>query len=241
MTFLLILAGVFGLGVLTAISPCPLTTNIAAISFLGRSVGSRRGVLLAAGLYTLGRTLVYVGLGVALLWTFQATTGGAGNLREFASPASRNIQRYVNFALGPAMLFIGMMLLGLVELNLSVGVGGTKLQERIGAGGAFWALPLGVLFALAFCPPSITAFFAAMAISIEQNSMILPPLAYGIGTAVPVITFALIIAFAGQHVGRAFNVMAHIKRWFRLGAGLIFLAAGFYYTLAHIYGLRLVP
>ena len=240
MSFLAILAGVFWFGLLTALSPCPLATNIAAISFLSRNVGNSRRVLLSALLYTVGRTLVYVGLGVALLWAFQAVTGGAGSLKEFASPKSRHLQRYGNLALGPALLFIGMILLGLIELNISIGVGGSKLQERVAKGGAIWALPLGILFALAFCPPSIALFLSALVISLEHDSMILPPVAYGIGTAVPVITFALVIAFASQYVGKAFNAITKIERWFRLVTGVIFVAVGVYYTLMHVYGLRLL-
>ncbi len=239
MTYLMVLAGVFWFGLLTAVSPCPLATNIAAISFLSRNVGNSRRVLLSAFLYTLGRTIGYVGLGVALLWAFQAATGGAGSLKEFASPTSRHLQHYGNLALGPALLFIGMILLGLIELNLSIGVGGTKLQERIANGGAIWALPLGVLFALAFCPPSIALFLSALVISLEHGSTVLPPILYGVGTAVPVIAFALVIAFASQYVGKAFNAMTKVEWWFRLITGLIFVIVGVYSTLVHIYGLRL--
>ena len=239
MTFLAVLAGVFWFGVLTAVSPCPLATNIAAISFLSRTVGHSRRVLVSAMLYTLGRTLVYVGLGVALLWAFQAVTGGERSLKEFASPTSRTLQHYGSLTLGPAMLFIGMILLDLIELNISIGVGGSKLQERVAKGGVIWALPLGILFALAFCPPSIALFLSALVISLEQGSTVLPPVAYGIGTAVPVIGFALVIAFASQYVGKAFNAMTKIERWFRRITGSIFVAVGVYYTLTHIYGLRL--
>lgn len=239
MSFLAVLAGVFWFGLLTAVSPCPLATNIAAISFLSRNVGNSKRVLLSAALYTLGRTLVYVGLGVALLWAFQAATGGAGSLKEYASPTSRGLQHYGNLALGPALLFIGMILLGLIELNISIGVSGSKLQERIAKGGAIWALPLGILFALAFCPPSIALFLSALVISLEHGSTVLPPVAYGIGTAVPVIAFALVIAFASQYVGKAFNAMTKIEWWFRLITGIIFVMVGVYYTLTHIYGLRL--
>lgn len=239
MSFLAVLAGVFWFGLLTAVSPCPLATNIAAISFLGRNVGNSRRVLVSALLYTLGRTLVYVGLGVVLLWAFQAVTGGTGSLKEFASPTSRHLQRYGNLALGPALLLIGMILLGLIELNISIGVGGSKLQERIAKGGAIWALPLGILFALAFCPPSIALFLSALVISLEHGSPVLPPVAYGIGTALPVIAFALVIAFASQYVGKAFNALTTIERWFRVVTGVVFLLVGVYYTLTHIYGLRL--
>lgn len=236
MTFLWALTAAFGCGLATGVSPCPLTTNIAAISFLSRNVGDSRRVLLSAGLYTLGRTLVYVGLGVALLWAFQAATGGEGDLDQFSSSAQRQVQRYGYIILGPAMLFIGMVLLELLELNFSISVGGSKLQERISRGGAIWALPLGALFALAFCPPSVVWLLTAMGLALEHGSTVLPPVAYGIGTAVPVIAFALVIAFASQYVGKAFNVMMKIERWFRLVTGVIFIAVGLYYTLTHIYG-----
>lgn len=240
MSFLLVVAGVFWLGVLTAVSPCPMATNIAAISFLSRDVGNPRRVLVSALLYTLGRTLVYVGLGVALLWAFEAATGGAGSLEAFASPTSRHLQRYGNIALGPALFFIGMILLGLIDLDFSIDTGGQKLRDRIAAGGAIWALPLGVLFALAFCPPSVALFLGALVISLEHGSTVLPPVVYGIGTAVPVIAFALVIAFAGRYVGTAFNAITRVERWFRTVTGAIFIAVGTYYILAHIYGLDLL-
>jgi cytochrome c biogenesis protein CcdA len=238
MSFMLILAGVFWLGLLTAVSPCPLATNIAAISFLSHHVASPRRVLGSAFLYTLGRTIVYVGLGAALLFAFQAMAGGDGNLKEFASPASRYFQRYGNIAMGPALMLIGMVLLGLVELNLSFSVGGTKLQDRVAKGGAIWALPLGMLFALAFCPPSIALFLSALVISLDHESMFLPPLVYGVGTAIPVIAFGMIIAFAGRYVGQAFNIMAHVERRLRLLTGVVFIIVGVHYTLTHIYEVR---
>ncbi|HOI55887.1 MAG TPA: aromatic aminobenezylarsenical efflux permease ArsG family transporter [Phycisphaerae bacterium] len=236
-----VLGTVFVFGLMTAVSPCPLATNIAAISFLSRNVGSTRRVLVSALFYTLGRTLVYVALGVALLWAFQALSGGQGDLEEYASPASRHLQRYGNLALGPALLLVGMVLSGLLELNLSIGVGGTRLQERTAGGGPVWALPLGVLFALAFCPPSIALFLSALALSAEHGNAVVPPLVYGVGTAVPVLGFALLIAFAGQYVGKAFNCLTQVERWFRLIAGTVFILAGIYTILTHIYGLSLPP
>jgi cytochrome c-type biogenesis protein len=55
------------LGLLTSISPCPLASNIAAISYIGRRVGSPRQVMLSGVLYTLGRSLAYVVLGALLV------------------------------------------------------------------------------------------------------------------------------------------------------------------------------
>ena len=49
----------FLLGLLTAISPCPLATNIAAIGYIGKDIEDRRRVFLSGLLYTAGRIVAY--------------------------------------------------------------------------------------------------------------------------------------------------------------------------------------
>jgi len=237
MTLWLALGSAFWLGLLTSISPCPLATNIAAISFLGRSVGNTRKVLLSGLMYTLGRTVVYVVLGVLILWVLQGASAddpsGAG------AGVSRFLQKYMGTILGPVLILLGMLLLGMLEFTGSLNLGGGKgLQDRIAKGGAFWAFPLGVLFALSFCPVSASLFFGGLiALSTQNSSPILLPTLFGMGTAVPVIVFAFLIAFAGQYVGKAFNRLTQIEKWIRLATGVVFIVAGLYYTLTYIYGL----
>jgi len=161
MTLWLILGSAFWLGLLTSISPCPLATNIAAISFLGRSVGNTRKVLLSGLLYTLGRTIVYVGLGVLILLVFQAALTG-GDPNSAASGVSRFLQKYMGVILGPVLILVGMMLLGMLDFSGSLNLGGQGLQDHVAKGGAFWALPLGILFALSFCPVSASLFFGGL-------------------------------------------------------------------------------
>ncbi len=55
------------LGILTSISPCPLASNIAAISFISRRVGQTKHVLLSGLLYTAGRTITYMVFAVVIL------------------------------------------------------------------------------------------------------------------------------------------------------------------------------
>lgn len=246
MTLWMVLSSALWLGLLTSISPCPLATNIAAISFLGRSVGNPRRVLLSGLLYTLGRTIVYVGLGVLILMVLQAASAG-GNANGAASVISRFLQRYMDMILGPVLVLVGMMLLGMLDLTASlnlggsVGLGGSQLQDRVARGGAFWSLPLGILFALSFCPVSASLFFGGLiGLSSQHSSPVLLPMLFGVGTAVPVIAFALIIAFASQYVGKAFNALTRFERWFRVVTGVVFIAAGLYYVLTHIYGISFV-
>jgi len=233
MSIYLVLGSALWLGVLTSISPCPLATNIAAITFLGRSAGRAWRVLASGLLYTLGRTLVYVALGVLILRGFQMA-GQAGA----AGSVSRWLQTYMNLALGPALILIGMLLLGLLEVRASLSVGGKGLQDRVAEGGALWSFPLGVLFALSFCPVSAALFFGSLiGLSSRHASPVLLPTLYGIGTAVPVIAFAILIAFASRHVAKAFGGLRHVERWGRVVTGCVFVAAGIYYTLRYVYGL----
>jgi len=108
-------------------------------------------------------------------------------------------------------------------------------------GGAFWALLLGILFAFSFCPVSASLFFGGLiGLSSQHSSPVLLPTLFGIGTAVPVVIFAFIIAFASRYVGKAFNALTKFERVFRVVTGAVFIAAGMYYTLTHIYGLSVV-
>jgi len=101
-----------------------------------------------------------------------------------------------------------------------------------------FALPLGALFALSFCPVSAGLFFGALIpLSLRHESRLMLPLVYGGGTALPVIVFAFVIAFAGEYLGKAFNRLSQIEVWVRRIAGVLFVLAGIYYCLSHIYGI----
>ena len=221
------LGSAFWLGILTAISPCPLATNIAAISFIGRQVGNRRGVLGSGLLYTVGRALAYVVLGMAIMAGLTAS-----------GDVSRFLQKYLNEILGPVLILLGMVLLGMIGSGASLNLAGSKLQERAAKGGVLFALPLGVLFALSFCPVSAGLFFGALIpLSLKHGSRLLLPLVYGAGTALPVIAFAFLIAFGSEYLGKAFDRLSQVEVWIRRIAGVLFIAAGLYYCLTQIYGL----
>ena len=214
------------LGVLTSISPCPLASNIAAISFIGRRVGSTRHVLLSGLLYTIGRTAAYVALGMLVLAGLMAS----GEVARF-------LQRYLNQLLGPVLILVGMLLLGWFSFTASLTFAGAGVQERAGKGGAWWSIVLGVLFALSFCPVSAGLFFGGLIpLSAANGSRLVLPMLYGAGTALPVIVFAFLMAFASQSVGRAFNRLTQIERWVRFATGAVFILAGIYYCLTYIYG-----
>jgi cytochrome c biogenesis protein CcdA len=114
---------------------------------------------------------------------------------------------------------------------------GEEIQRRAKAHGLRWALPIGALFALSFCPVSAGLFFAGLIpLALKQGSGLGLPAVFGVGTALPVIVFALILAFASQYVGRAFERLSQVEKWVRITTGTVVILAGIYYCLVHIYG-----
>ncbi len=230
MTYYFILSA-FWLGVLTAISPCPLAANISAISFIGRFVGNDRSVFISGILYILGRMFVYVALGTLI-------TGGM-----FASSQlSLFLQKYFNEILGPVFILLGMTMVGMIGASFSLNISGTgKLQEKIQSKGIIFSFPLGIILALSFCPVSAGLFFGALIpLALKVNSSFLVPFVYGFGTALPVVFFAFIIAFGSELLGKVYSCLAKIELWFRYSAGIIFILVGIYYTITYVYNFSLV-
>jgi cytochrome c biogenesis protein CcdA len=209
------------LGILTSISPCPLSTNIAAVSYVGRRVGSRRLVLLSGGLYTVGRSLVYLVLGAASVWSLMSMV----SLSSF-------LQGTFYRLLGPILIALGLLLLGVFEFALpSLEVNG-KVQNRVDHAGVWGAGLLGVIFALAFCPVSAGLFFGGLVpLAVEQSSPLMLPLVYGVGTALPVAFFAVLLALGAGWLGTALDRIQAFEIWARRVTAVVFVGVGIYETL----------
>jgi cytochrome c biogenesis protein CcdA len=134
------------------------------------------------------------------------------------------------YLLGPALIIIGVLLLDIFRINLfSNGVMWNGLQKRIEQSGIWGALPMGLVFALSFCPVSAALFFGSLfSLAIKQQSMVVLPAIYGIGTAIPVLAFAFILAFSANAIGRVFNILTVFEKWARNATGAIFILAGLY-------------
>jgi cytochrome c biogenesis protein CcdA len=153
---------------------------------------------------------------------------------------SRFFQKYLNQILGPVLILVGMVLLGLIGSTASLQLVGQGVQARARSGGVGWAFVLGVLFALSFCPVSAGLFFGALLMhAAAHESRVLAPALFGVGTAVPVIAFAFLLTFGSRYVGKAFDRLTQVERWVRAGAGVAFILAGLYYSLTYVYGISL--
>ncbi len=222
---LLLAATAFWLGILTAVSPCPLATNIAAISFIARDMGHTRQVLATGLLYTLGRTLTYLVLGALLVTSLLSIP----NVAMF-------LQIYMNRALGPLLVVVGIILLDVVPLRFSTSCGEGRLQHWAQTAGIWGSLPMGMIFALAFCPVSAALFFGSLIpLALDAGSRITLPSLYGIATGLPVFVFAVLIGLGAHWVGKAFNKLTQIEKWARQVTGVIFIAVGGYFVFVHTF------
>lgn len=212
-------------GVLTSISPCPLATNIAAISYIGKGLGSPGRVFAAGAFYTAGRALTYL------------IVAGLVVASTLSVPAVSNfLQIYMNKILGPVLIVVGMALAGLLNWQFSASVEGGSLQKRFGDWGLWGAGLLGMLFALSFCPVSAALFFGSLIpLALRHESAFVLPSLYGIGTGLPVALFAGLIAAGARSVGTAFEKLTQVERWARPVTGAIFIAVGIYFSLAYIF------
>jgi cytochrome c biogenesis protein CcdA len=221
-------ASALWLGILTSVSPCPLATNIAAVSFLGRRIDSPRLVLGGGLLYALGRALAYVALGALLLAGLMSAPG-----------VSSFLQRNMNRIVGPLLIVVGLFLLEVIRVRLpGLGRSGEKLQNRLSSRGVWGAAPLGALFALSFCPVSAALFFGSLLpMALEARSPVLLPTVYAAGTALPVVLFAVLVAAGARGVGLAFKRVTLIERWARRIMAVVFLGVGIYMTLSFTFEL----
>ena len=210
----------FLLGLMTAISPCPLATNITATAYISKDLGDKKKIFLSGLVYTLGRAISYTILGVILYF-------GASKFN-----VSSFFHTYGERLLGPVLILIGIFMLDIISFNFP-GVG--SLTEKINGEkikGSYWgALLLGIIFALAFCPYSGILYFGMLIpISISQADGLYLPFVYAIATGLPVIIIAYLLAFTLSGVGNFYNRVKSFEFWFRKVAAVTFILAGLYFS-----------
>lgn len=211
----------FLLGLLTALSPCPLATHIAAIGFIGKDIEDRKRIFLNGLLYTLGRVLSYTLLGVILIMVLK---GGASMFG-----IQQTVGVWGEFVLGPLLVAIGLFMLFADRLNLpKFGFNGNA--EGLLKKGGWGALLIGILFALAFCPTSGVFYFGMLIpLSATVPAGYLLPVVFAVATSLPVLVVAWVLAFSVQQIGRLYGRMQVLQRWMNLLVGGVFILTGIYY------------
>jgi len=211
------LLAAFALGLLTAIAPCPLATNITATAFIAKTINSRKKVLLSGLLYTLGRMFSYTVIGAIIYF--------GANTFQTAKLFQGNGEKYIGFVL----VILGLIMLDIIKLNFIKGGNWIdQLSEKFKTKGLLGAFLLGALFALAFCPYSGALFFGMLVPMTIKLGLAMPVL-FSIGTGLPVIIFAFVIAFSMEKLGIYFKAITKIEKVMRVIAGLTFIFTGLYY------------
>lgn len=212
----------FLLGLVTALSPCPLATNIAAIGYIGKDIEDRKRIFRKGLLYTLGRIISYTVLGAVLIMILREGSSMFG--------IQKTLGKWGEAALGPLLLIIGLFMLFGHRLNLpKFGFSGNA--EGLAGKGNWGALLIGILFALAFCPTSGVFYFGMLIpMSATATAGYLLPVVFAIATAIPVIIVAWILAFSVQQIGSFYGRMQKIQKWMNLTVGILFIITGIYYS-----------
>ena len=205
---------------MTAISPCPLATNITAIGFISKDIDNRPKVFLNGLIYTLGCCITYTGIGLVFYYSI-----GQSEFSGF-------IQLWGEKILGPLMFVIGLFMLGILKLKIP-GIGSlTEKMENKSRTGFWGVLLLGIVFALAFCPYSGVLYFGMLIpMTVSGPSGLYLPIVFAIATGIPVIIFAWLIAFSVGKIGNLYNKIKTFELWFRRIVAMLFIAVGIYYSV----------
>jgi cytochrome c-type biogenesis protein len=227
--FLLGATSAMWLGILTSISPCPLATNVAAMSFIGRGIGSPQRVVLTGVFYTLGRMLAYAGLAALMISSVLAVP-----------EVSFFLEMNMNKILGPLLIVVGLLLLEVLPFRFSTSLLTARIQSRVEHWGLLGAGLLGMIFAMSFCPVSAALYFGSLLpLAMAHGSAVALPSVYGIGTGLPVFGFAVLVALGAQRVSKAFNRLVEFEKWARRITGAVFILVGLKLVLNYIFEVQI--
>lgn len=204
------------LGILTSISPCNLTTNIAAISYVGQKLGRPGHVMLSGLFYTLGRIVLYTVLGLTLSLSFSSIPS-----------VSQFLQANMPYIVAPSLIIIGLMILNIIRFP-DFGFKITKNSVGRDKNGFLKSFYLGILFALSLCPISAALFLGNL---IETQGNVLAMIVYGLGTGIPVLLVAFVLAFSVKNIASVHSKIVIFEKWARRITGILFIIAGIYYIL----------
>jgi len=199
-------------GILTSISPCPLATNIIATTYIGKQIKNTYGTLIAGLFYTIGRAFAYVVISSIIVFSLLSVP-----------EISFFLQENMNKILGPLLIIAGLFVLKILSFSFGGFSFSENFQKSLGAGSIVGACILGFIFALSFCPISAALFFGSIIpLSLKYESRLVLPSLYGVGTALPVLLFSLIISYSSRFAGNFFNKLTAVELWLRRITGLLF-------------------
>lgn len=210
----------FFIGLMTAISPCPLATNITAIAYASKRIDNSKHTIVVGILYTLGRMFTYIVLASAIVWL------GLNTQR-----ISLSLQQYGDMILGPLLLLVGVVMLDVIPLPAIKSSGRlNNIKEKLAQKGFLGSFLLGVIFALAFCPFSAVLFFGMLIpIALKAGDGLIIPAVFAFATGLPVILFSFLLVYSVSRLGSIMNKIGTFEKWMRKIVAVVFILAGLYY------------
>lgn len=202
----------FILGIMTAISPCPLAMNITATAYLSKEITDKKRVFFNGIFYTLGRIFSYTALASIIFF-------GASKFQ-----IARWFQQIDGIWIGIFLVIIGILMLDFIKFNIPfLSKLTTKVSQKNLKRNYLNAFLLGVLFALAFCPYGAVLYFGGLIpLTLASSTGLLLPPVFAFATGLPVIIIAWLLAFSVSNIGNFYNRMKSFEKWFKRIVAIIF-------------------
>jgi cytochrome c biogenesis protein CcdA len=214
------LVAAFFIGLMVAISPCPLVTNITAIAYIAKKINNSKNILITSVVYTLGRMFTYVSLTSLIVY-----------IGVNVQAISMFLQNYAEKILGPLLVFVGLVMLNFIRLPSFNGSSKLdKIKEKLTEKGYLGSFLLGIIFALAFCPISGVLFFGMLIpLSLKLSDGLLIPSVFAFATGLPVIILSFILAYSVSKIGKVMHKIQIFEKYTRYAAAIVFILIGLYY------------
>ena len=214
------LVAAFFIGLMVAISPCPLATNITAIAYISKKINNSKNILITSVVYTLGRMFTYVSLTSLIVY-----------IGVNVQTISLFLENYAEKILGPLLVFVGLVMLNFIRLPSFKGSSKLdKIKEKLSEKGYLGSFLLGIIFALAFCPISGVLFFGMLIpLSLKLSDGLLIPSVFAFATGLPVIILSFILAYSISKIGKIMHNLQILEKYIRYVVAIVFILIGLYY------------
>ena len=214
----------FILGIMTAISPCPLAMNITATAYLSKEITNKRRVLFNGIFYTFGRMFSYTALASIIYF-------GTSKFH-----VARWVQQIDGLWIGVSLIAIGVLMFDFIKFDIPfLSKITTSVSQKNLKRNYLNAFLLGILFALAFCPYGAVLYFGGLIpLTLASSTGLLLPPVFAFATGLPVIVIAWLLAYSVSNIGNFYNRMKYFEKWFKRVVAIVFILVGFYYIIINI-------
>jgi len=213
------------LGMLSALSPCSVTLTLSALSHLVARARHVQQVALAGLSMMLGMLCCLVGLAALIV--------GA----SLAVPTiALLVQKLANQVLGPVLVLVGMLHVGLLGPVRSTGSqrGFARLAKR-GDASAAVSFVLGLLLAASFCPSTAGVYFGVLVPwALQHRAPVMLPLAYASGAVTPLLLCTVVIG-TGSKIAARLPQLVPVGEVIQRIAGWLMIALGIVTTVSQTY------